>query len=151
MNRKIKILFLLLCVVLLLLTGCDKKEKAFAFDKTKPSVHVMVKGPDSETILDTTVGIDQNCSVFDATKFACRLQKKVIETKGSGSMVYVSGIAGIMEYDYGGQSGWLYCVNNDFATAKTSSGAFLLKDQDKITWYYTKNMGLGVGAKAVEK
>lgn len=63
-------------------------------------------------------------------------QNITITTKGSD---YVSGIAGISEFDGGDLSGWMYSVNGIFP--QKSYNQYKLKNGDDIAWRYTLNMG----------
>ena len=50
---------------------------------------------------------------------------------------YISTLAGLSEFDYGENSGWLFAVNGQLASV--GCGAYELQDGDKVVWYYTCN------------
>ncbi|MBE7053299.1 MAG: DUF4430 domain-containing protein [Ruminococcaceae bacterium] len=52
---------------------------------------------------------------------------------------YIEGIANIYEFDCGELSGWLYKVNNVFPGVGSSQ--YILKNNDKIEFIYTCDMG----------
>lgn len=49
--------------------------------------------------------------------------------------MYVAGINGLNEKDYGGSSGWLYFVNG--STHMVSATSYILADGDVVDWQYT--------------
>ena len=57
--------------------------------------------------------------------------------------VYIEGIANLYEFDCGGNSGWMYCVNGFFPSYGCSK--YEVKDGDVIEWKYTCNLGYDVG------
>lgn len=56
---------------------------------------------------------------------------------------YIEGIANIYELDCGELSGWMYSVNGSFPNYGCSK--YTLKNNDKIEWVYTCNLGIDVG------
>ena len=62
-----------------------------------------------------------------------------IKTKGSGTSIYVSSIAGVAEFDQGPLSGWVYAVNG--VKPDASAGACYLNPGDKLVWHYTLDLG----------
>ncbi|OQB12905.1 MAG: hypothetical protein BWY15_02054 [Firmicutes bacterium ADurb.Bin193] len=56
---------------------------------------------------------------------------------------YIEGIHNLYEFDCGELSGWMYKVNGWFPNYGCSR--YQLKDQDKIEWVYTCNLGVDVG------
>ncbi|CAG7655796.1 S-layer homology domain-containing protein [Paenibacillus allorhizosphaerae] len=71
-----------------------------------------------------------------------------VQSKGSGSSAYVSGIDGLREFDKGSKSGWMYAVNCSFPT--TSAGGYKINIGDRVDWRYTKNGGDDVKAALTE-
>lgn len=59
-----------------------------------------------------------------------------VSTKSSQYGLYVSAIGGLVEFEYGGKSGWMYSVNG--STPNVSCGKYVLKDGDSVSWYYVK-------------
>ncbi len=50
---------------------------------------------------------------------------------------YISTLAGLSEFDYGENSGWLFAVNGKLASV--GCGAYKLKNGDRVVWYYTRD------------
>ena len=100
----------------------------------KITVSVQVIGVDS-TLMSGSLSLEKNTSVYSALKTLASQQGVSISTSGFGSTTYVRGIGGLYEFDYGGNSGWLYMVNG----VKPNYGAYSYKlnDGDTIKWYYT--------------
>ena len=65
---------------------------------------------------------------------------------GGTRSAYVTGIAGLHEFDHGKNSGWLYRVNGDFQPASVSCGSYPVYDGDRIEWLYTLDLGATEGA-----
>ncbi|RKD22092.1 hypothetical protein BEP19_13565 [Ammoniphilus oxalaticus] len=72
-----------------------------------------------------------------------------VQASGSGSTVYVNGIAGLREFDHGPLSGWLFFVNN--ISPSESAGAVTLNPGDRVEWKYTKDGGNDLGVKEAIK
>lgn len=68
------------------------------------------------------------------------------EYDGGARSAYVTGIAGLHEFDHGKGSGWLYRVNGDFQPASVSCGSYPVYDGDHIEWIYTLDLGASEGA-----
>jgi len=105
--------------------------------------------PENGYILEkTTVGFYEGETVFDVLCRVC--DKAQIQIEYSWTPVYdsyyVEGINHIYEFDCGGQSGWLYKVNDQFPNYGCSG--FEVKPNDAIVWIYSCNgLGTDVGAK----
>lgn len=100
----------------------------------KITVSIQVIGVDS-TMMSGNLSLEKNTSVYSALKTLASQKGVSISTSGFGASTYVRGIGGLKEFDYGGNSGWLYMVNG----AKPNYGAYSYKlnDGDNIKWYYT--------------
>ena len=100
----------------------------------KITVNMQVIGVDS-TLMSGTLSLEKNTSVYSALKTLAAQKGVSISTSGFGASTYVRGIGGLKEFDYGGNSGWLYMVNS----IKPSYGAssYKLNDGDTVKWYYT--------------
>lgn len=100
----------------------------------KITVNMQVIGVDS-TLMSGTLSLEKNTSVYGALKTLAAQKGVSIYTSGFGASTYVRGIGGLKEFDYGGNSGWLYMVNG----IKPSYGAYSYKlnDGDTVKWYYT--------------
>ena len=57
-----------------------------------------------------------------------------VTSKSSQYGIYVSAIGGLAEKDFGGSSGWMYSVNG--SAPNISCGKYVLKDGDRVSWYY---------------
>ena len=81
---------------------------------------------------------DRQVTVFEVLQDLC--ERSGISLNYSGSLkrntVYVQAIDDIWEKAYGGSSGWLYYVNESFASVGVSS--YILEDGDVIEWKYTR-------------
>lgn len=100
----------------------------------KITVNMQVIVVDS-TLMSGTLSLEKNTSVYGALKTLAAQKGVSISTSGFGASTYVRGIGGLKEFDYGGNSGWLYMVNG----IKPSYGAYSYKlnDGDTVKWYYT--------------
>lgn len=100
----------------------------------KITVNMQVIGVDS-TLMSGTLSLEKNTSVYGALKTLAAQKGVSISTSGFGASTYVREIGGLKEFDYGGNSGWLYMVNG----IKPSYGAYSYKlnDGDTVKWYYT--------------
>lgn len=100
----------------------------------KITVSVQIIGVDS-MMMSGNLNLEKNTSVYSALKTLASQQGVSISTSGFGSTTYVRGIGGLYEFDYGGNSGWLYMVNG----VKPNYGAYSYKlnDGDTVKWYYT--------------
>ena len=100
----------------------------------KITVNMQVIGVDS-TLMSGTLSLEKNTSLYGALKTLAAQKGVSISTSGFGASTYVRGIGGLKEFDYGGNSGWLYMVNG----IKPSYGAYSYKlnDGDTVKWYYT--------------
>ena len=56
---------------------------------------------------------------------------------------YIEGIGNLYEFDCGNESGWMYCVNDQFPNYGCSH--HMLADGDVIRWKYTCDLGRDVG------
>ncbi len=52
---------------------------------------------------------------------------------------YISTLAGLSEFDYGENSGWVFMVNGKMASV--GCGAYQLKNGDRVAWHYTRSLG----------
>lgn len=86
-----------------------------------------------------TVEIKENETAYDLLDRVAKENGILIDIKGSDDMIYVSGIAGIYEFDHGELSGWMYYVNGQAPSVNSSQ--YKLKDGDRVEWRYTKEIG----------
>ncbi len=66
--------------------------------------------PDGGVILDGRYALAEGDSVFDVVERVLRAEGISLDYSG-GRNIYVDGINGVCELDYGAQSGWIYKVN----------------------------------------
>lgn len=114
----------------------DNKDKDADVQEDIASVNVTIKGVDG-TMAQDHVEYEEGMSVYDALKILADNYDMPLKTSGIGQAVYVKGINGLMEYDYGGRSGWKYQVNGSYPSV--GAGSYLLKDGDQVEWIYTTN------------
>ena len=96
------------------------------------------KVPDDGTVIDKAeYKIHKGDTVYDVLVSGAKKNEVLLDTKGTKN-VYVSGIAGIYEFDFGDLSGWVYHVNGESASVGASS--YELHDGDNIEWLYTRNI-----------
>ncbi len=106
----------------------------------KQNITVSIKGPEGMILNKTQLqyGPEEKKTVFDITMDAC--VNSGIEVIYTGSVkrhtIYIQGIGGIFEKDYGGSSGWIYLVNGTFPSIDVSS--YVLKNGDVVEWQYTR-------------
>ena len=94
--------------------------------------------PDDGVILkDTKFDLHEGDTAYDLLVTAAKKNNIRLDTKG-GASVYVSGINGLYEFDFGELSGWVYHVNG--ISASVGSSAYELKDGDRVEWLYTRNI-----------
>lgn len=83
--------------------------------------------------------IEDGESVFALLTEAARQYTIIVESRGNGQMVYVSGIQSIYELEFGDLSGWMYYVNG--AAPSVGCGAYVLSDGDTVEWLYSCELG----------
>lgn len=120
----------------------DKKSPAYNPQETKEAkVTIKIVGPEpvGSILGETEVVLKEGDTVFDILAQVTKGRKIHLDYRGRRSSVYVQGISNIYEFDHGPESGWIYRVNGK--VSQTSSGAYKLKDGDKIEWLYTTQLG----------
>ena len=100
------------------------------------SINVSITGVDG-VIAQDYVEYEDNMSAYDALKILADNYEISVKTSGIGQTVYVKGINGLMEFDYGSRSGWKYKVNGSYPSV--GAGGYVLKDGDQVEWIYTTN------------
>ena len=99
----------------------------------KQTVSVRVIGVNS-TMMQGNIEVNSSSTAYSVLRELAKQNGKSISTKGFGSTVYVSGIDGLKEFDYGPSSGWMYKVNG--TPPNIGAGAYRLKAGDQVIWYY---------------
>lgn len=100
------------------------------------SINVIITGVDGVMAQDY-VEFEEGMSAYDALKILADNYEMTVKISGIGQAVYVKGVNGLMEFDYGGQSGWKYKVNGAYPSL--GAGAYILKDGDQVEWIYSTN------------
>ncbi len=90
---------------------------------------------DGYVLLETEFVLRENDTVFDILKRAAGFKSISLDYSASFGMVYIKGIDGIYEFDYGESSGWKYLVNGK--APDINCGSFELKNGDSIVFRYT--------------
>lgn len=99
----------------------------------KQTVSVQVIGVNS-TIMQGNIEVNSSSTAYSVLRELAKQNGKSISTKGFGSVVYVSGIDGLKEFDHGPSSGWMYKVNG--TPPNIGAGAYRVKAGDQVIWYY---------------
>lgn len=100
------------------------------------SVNVTITGVDSVMAQDY-IEFEEGMSAYDALKILADNYDMSVKASGVGQAVYVKGINGLNEFDYGGRSGWKYKVNGSYPSV--GAGSYVLKDGDQVEWIYSTN------------
>ncbi len=94
------------------------------------SVSVSSSAADGRVSGSATPTFEKGATAYDAL---CATGLSV-SSKSSQYGIYVSAIGGLAEFEYGGSSGWMYSVNG--SAPNISCGKYVLKDGDRVSWYY---------------
>lgn len=94
---------------------------------------------DGILIAEMQVAFSENGTVYDVLAAAAKANRLPIASSGIGSSLYISGIGGISELDFGAQSGWIYLVNG--VMPSISCAEYRLSDGDTVEWHYTCALG----------
>ena len=94
------------------------------------SVSVSSSAADGRVSGNATPTFEKGATAYDAL---CATGLSV-SSKSSQYGIYVSAIGGLAEFEYGGSSGWMYSVNG--SAPNVSCGKYVLKDGDRVSWYY---------------
>ena len=99
----------------------------------KQTVSIKVIGINT-TMMQGNIEVNSASTAYSVLRELAKQNGKSISTKGFGSTVYVSGIDGLKEFDYGPSSGWMYKVNG--TPPNIGAGAYKVKAGDTVIWYY---------------
>ena len=94
---------------------------------------------DGVIITERTVIVPEASTVMEALIEAAKADKITVDFVDSWSGVYIRGIAGLYEFDFGSESGWLYYVNGESPSCAASE--YILQDGDRIRVCYTCTLG----------
>ncbi|MGN0687310.1 MAG: DUF4430 domain-containing protein [Oscillospiraceae bacterium] len=96
--------------------------------------------PESAELIERCeVTLSPGATAFDALAEAARLNKLTLDYINSWSGVYVRGIGGLYEFDFGSESGWMYEVNGQVPDRSLSG--YELTEGDSVTLFYTCTLG----------
>lgn len=110
-----------------------------AIEASEKAVRDIELPSDGYIITLQSVSVADGSTAFDALISAARLQEITVDHTNSLMGVYVSGIGGLYEFDYGSESGWLYYVNGDSPSAAMSQ--YTLSEGDTVELVYTCELG----------
>lgn len=112
-----------------------KKKSASKNETKSKKVTLTIVGYNGDSILDTKsikyTGTQTVASILFA---ACNKYDIPYKYKGSGSTIYISSMGGQAEKEHGSGSGWMVRVNGYLIDR--SAGAWKVKDDDDIEWFY---------------
>lgn len=104
--------------------------------------------PENGIILEqANVNFTEGETVFEVLQRTCKEMGLQLEYSWTPlyDSYYIEGINHIYEFDCGGQSGWMYKVNDEFPNYGCSS--YKVESGDAIVWCYTcQGLGTDVGA-----
>ena len=98
--------------------------------------------PADGSILDGKYALSQGESVYDVVSRVLRYEDIPFETSG-GKAVYINGIDGLYELDYGAESGWIYTVNG--TAPDINCGDYKPETGDEIEFVYVDSFFGGGG------
>lgn len=133
--RKSCVLLILLFTTVFAIAGCGRKTYIHDEQKEPIRVKISIECKDAETegykgsttlLEQKEITLENGQTVYDA------LTVSGIVFSGSGG--YVRGIGGVNEYEWGGESGWVYYVNGE--RPGMSSSKYVCEDGDIIEWKY---------------
>jgi hypothetical protein len=94
--------------------------------------------PENGVILkQQIVEIEENETAFEFLKRVCRQEGILLSYKGSGRLLFVTGIAGLSAIN--AKSGWMFSVNGEFLMV--GAGSYIVQENDDIVWHYTMDSG----------
>lgn len=99
--------------------------------------YIEIYGYDDIFLGETEIYLDDGCDAFDQLKKACSLSQINFAYSGSEAVgtIYIQSINGLMEFDMGAGSGWIYSVNDVYP--ETACCEAVLEAGDKVVWRYT--------------
>ena len=105
----------------------------------EPAVELSVLGYEGEMLLPASkVALREGETVMALLLRVAEAKQLRVEHAAD----YVEGIGDLYEFDYGGESGWVYTVNGE--KASVSASEYLLKDGDTVCWTYVTSYTEGV-------
>jgi hypothetical protein len=121
------------------------KETAAPPPSPKPTVTVSIVGTEEygEILPPTETELQEGDTVADVLFRLAKANRISVDTRGSGAMLYVEGIAGLYELDEGPTSGWIYLVNG--VEHRKSAGTYRLEAGDRVEWRYVTDISETTG------
>ena len=98
--------------------------------------------PDDGTMLTGSYALASGESVYDITARVLHYENIPFDVSG-GKAVYIDGIGGLYELDYGAESGWIYTVNG--TAPDINCGEYKPLSGDEIEFIYVDSYYKGVG------
>lgn len=112
----------------------DSTDDADSSDDEQAAVSVVVEidasAAEGETLI-LGAELDEGATAYDALVEVA----DDVNASETDYGIYVQGINGLAEGDYGSMSGWLYSVNGE--TAEVGCSEYVLEDGDVVIWTYT--------------
>lgn len=113
-------------------------------EPTEQVAYITITNKSYGDILATTeVKLNKGDTVYSVLKRVTDAKGITLNTRSSSYGKYISGIAGIKEFDRGPLSGWMYRTNGDFPSY--SSDSHTVRAGDDIEWAYTEDLGKDLG------
>ena len=165
MKKDLLLLFALVVIVAVLLTGTDFQtveeyylEHAEDVKPGEPSVTVSIRCDtltaeeikadpaltglvplDGILLSPTVYALREGDTAFSLLQRATASERIQMEYLGSGMTVYVQGIGYLYELAYGELSGWMFCVNGSFP--QSGAASYRPSDGDRLEWIYSRALG----------
>lgn len=99
--------------------------------------YISVTGYDGVILSRTKIMAREGGTAFEQLRSALARQRVNVDYGGNEKFgnIYVRGIGGLSEFDYGSLSGWTYRVNGEYPNVSCAS--FVLEENDYVEWIYT--------------
>ncbi|MBD5157651.1 MAG: DUF4430 domain-containing protein [Butyrivibrio sp.] len=143
--NKFKALWIILPAVLLIaVTAFSRIETrdehyAASYSEGEVSTYISVTGCDGEILSRREIKTEPGETAFGQLKRALAAERINLDYGGNAMLgnIYVRGIGGLSEFDYGSLSGWTYRVNGEYPDKSCAS--CILSEGDYVEWIYTKD------------
>lgn len=143
--NKFKALWIILPAVLFIavtaFSRIETRDEHYAsfYSEGEVSTYISVTGCDGEIISRREIKTEPGESVFGQLKRALAAERINLDYGGNAMLgnIYVRGIGGLSEFDYGSLSGWTYRVNGEYPDKSCAS--YTLGEGDYVEWIYTKD------------
>lgn len=143
--NKLKTLWIIVPALLLIavtaFSRIETRDEHYAslYSEGDIKTYISVTGCDGEIISRREIMTGAEETAFEQLKRALAKERINFDYGGSEMLgnVYVRGIDGLSEFDYGSLSGWLYRVNGEYPDKSCAS--CILSEGDYVEWIYTKD------------